>query len=181
MYIRHAHRDKWPNVTAFDLYEYTNGIEDASQSSFKRAVCLSDMGVEEAKLLGRLFEKFGVPVGPVHTSPSCRAKQTAKLAFGKYDAIDKALFIISFNEYLGKPDPLLDFLKNVEIKSGRNTILVGHTNRLEPHQGKGVAGKFSHLQEPGLHILERTGDKKLTVVFSIPSLHELAVNGGLIP
>ncbi len=64
---------------------------DASQSSFKRAVCLTEQGVEEAKLMKDVFRIAEIKIDQVITSPSCRARQTADHAFGRIDAIANVL------------------------------------------------------------------------------------------
>ena len=39
LHFRHAQREKWTDVTAFDAYELKMGL-DASQSTFDKATCL---------------------------------------------------------------------------------------------------------------------------------------------
>lgn len=90
LYIRHAQREKWNDVTAFDMVELLNKA-DASKSSYKRAVCLTEQGQEEAKLMGEVFRLANVKIDKVVTSPSCRAWQTAQFAFGKVDQVSNAL------------------------------------------------------------------------------------------
>src|SRR5688572_11893240 len=53
---------------------------------------LSDQGKEEALRLGQGMRKLKIPVGKVVSSPYCRARDTAKLAFGKTQVAD-ALYI----------------------------------------------------------------------------------------
>ena len=45
---------------------------------------LSDEGREQARAIGEAIETLSIPVGEVQSSPFCRTKETAKLAFGKY-------------------------------------------------------------------------------------------------
>ncbi len=54
LHFRHAQREKWTDVTAFDAYELFNKI-DAEHSSFADAVCLTPRGIEEAKLIGKVL------------------------------------------------------------------------------------------------------------------------------
>jgi hypothetical protein len=68
LHFRHAQREKWHDSAAFDAYEAANGI-DASTSSFARATCLTEQGVEEAKLIGKVFEMVGVKVAQVFPAP----------------------------------------------------------------------------------------------------------------
>ena len=177
LFIRHAHRDKWAQSIAFDIHSYVNNIDDASQTSFKKAVCLSDMGVEEAKVMGKFFERIGIPIGQVMSSPSCRARQTAILAFGKHDAIENSLALTSYQDGSGKPDPILNFLRTVEIKPTHNTLLVAHGGRLDMHKGGAIVGNMPEIQETGFYIMERTADKHLSIVFTIASLNDFAIGG----
>jgi hypothetical protein len=90
LHFRHAQREKWNDVTAFDAYELFNKI-DAENSDFYKATCLTDQGVQEAKLIGEVFKINKVKIDKVISSPSCRAKQTARYAFGKIDQVDNSL------------------------------------------------------------------------------------------
>ena len=178
LYFRHADREKWPEVEAFDLYEFASGTKDASETSFKRAVCLSDQGVEEAKLIGKVFQLAKIPTGRIVSSPSCRAKQTAVLAFGKYDAIDSS---IQFSRHVIEArakvsgDSLMKLLLNVEILPGTNTVISGHSVNLDRARGvDGADADSPGLQETGFYVLERKSGNKLALVFSFKSLHDLA-------
>jgi phosphohistidine phosphatase SixA len=44
---------------------------------------LSEVGREEAKRIGERIRAEGVPIARVYTSPWCRCRDTARLAFGK--------------------------------------------------------------------------------------------------
>lgn len=47
---------------------------------------LSEEGLEQARALGALFQEHGVTVDVVLSSEFCRARETAELAFGDYEA-----------------------------------------------------------------------------------------------
>ncbi len=184
LYFRHAHREKWTDVEAFDFYEFATGIEDATRTSFKKAVCLSEQGIEEAKIIGEIFRLAKIPVGFVVSSPSCRAKQTAVYAFGKHDAVDK---VIRFAALLGEkplkgtPEQLLALLKTVKIEPGTNTIISGHSVNLGPNGVGGVEGNFPEgnsptLLETGFYVIERLDGNRLRLAFSFKSISELAVH-----
>ena len=95
LYFRHASRDAWPLVSAFDVYALAANLQDPSLVSFRRAVCLTDQGIEEAKILGKILELAKIPTGTVVSSPSCRAMQTAIHAFGKVDRVDNSLLYVA--------------------------------------------------------------------------------------
>ena len=44
---------------------------------------LSDAGREEARRIGERLKREGVPIAQVYTSPWCRCRETAKIAFGR--------------------------------------------------------------------------------------------------
>jgi hypothetical protein len=180
LYFRHAHREKWGEAFAFDYYEFASHTEDATKTSFMRAVCLSEEGVEQAKLIGRIFQLVNIPTGVVVSSPSCRAKQTAVYAFGKYDYIDKAIQFSSGPSDKNSPgtrDSLITLLQNVEIRPGTNTIISGHGVDLS--WGRGIEGKMPDsppLMETGFHVIERQASNKLAVVFTFKSITDFATN-----
>jgi len=184
LYFRHAHREKWTDVEAFDFYEFAAGIEDASATSFKKAVCLSEQGIEESKIIGETFRLGRIPVGVVVTSPSCRAKQTATYAFGKYDAVDKAIrfaALLGEKPLKGSPEQLLALLRNVKITPGTNTVISGHSINLGPNGVGGVEGKFQDGNSPavletGFYVVERLEGNRLRLAFSFRSISELATH-----
>ena len=178
LHFRHAQREKWRDSAAFDAYEAANGI-DASTSSFARATCLTEQGVEEAKLIGQIFRMTGVKVSQVISSPSCRARQTAQYAFGDYKVSNSLLprtGIIpaqhdAFNKALRK------LLLEVEVPDGGNVVLTGHggtflkaeTMVLDERRLK--EGELRH--ETGFYVIERT-NSKLIAHYRFASLREFA-------
>lgn len=132
LHFRHAQREKWHDVTAFDAYEvYTKS--NAETSSYARATCLTPQGIEEAKLIDKVFNINGVKWDKVISSPSCRAVQTAQHAFGKVDFLDTSLLhrtamMFDQHEYFAKK---LRELLVAASPPGQNTILSGHGSTLE--------------------------------------------------
>jgi len=189
LFFRHAHRDKWAAVEAFDFYEFASHTEDASQTSFKKAVCLSEEGVEEAKMIGMTFQLATIPTGVIVSSPSCRAKQTAVYAFGRYDLVDKSIrfaALLGEKPLKGSPDQLLTLLRNVKIEPGTNTIISGHSINLGPNGVGGIEGDFPGgssppLLETGFYVIERGSGGKLRLVFSFKSISELATHAINVP
>ena len=89
LFFRHTERYKaepFQPVQSYDAFELNNNIQ-AENSYFSKFVCLNSEGKIQAKLIGDVFKDLEVPVGKVISSPSCRARQTANLAFGKIFAI----------------------------------------------------------------------------------------------
>ncbi len=132
LHFRHAQREKWTDVTAFDAYELKNKI-DASTASFYKATCLTPQGEEEAKLIGELFEMTGVKVATVVSSPSCRARQTAMLAFGRLDGIENSLLhrtAIMHSQHEAFARRLRKVLDGLDPPKGQNIVLAAHGNTL---------------------------------------------------
>jgi phosphohistidine phosphatase SixA len=178
LHFRHAQREKWHDSAAFDAYEAANGI-DASTSSFARATCLTEQGVEEAKLIGKVFEMVGVKVAQVFSSPSCRARQTAQYAFGDYTVSNALLARTSvlpsqredFNKALRK------LMLEVELPEGRNVVMTGHgqtfvksaTRVLDERRLR----KGEVRRETGFYVIERK-DGKLIAHYRFASFREFA-------
>jgi phosphohistidine phosphatase SixA len=132
LHFRHAQREKWNDVTAFDAYELKKGI-DASKASFHRATCLTAQGEEEAKLIGAVFEMTGSKIAQVIASPSCRARQTAMLAFGRIDTIENSLLhrtAIVPAQREASAERLRKVMEVLQPLKGQNIALVGHSNTL---------------------------------------------------
>jgi hypothetical protein len=67
LHFRHAQREKWEDVTAFDAIELKQK-EKAENQSYKRATCLTQRGIEEAKIIGEIFTQVGVEISEVISS-----------------------------------------------------------------------------------------------------------------
>lgn len=181
LYMRHAQRERWDDVTAFDAIELLTKA-DGESASYKRAVCLTDRGKEEAKLIGEAFRHLKIPVGPVVSSPSCRAKQTGTLAFGKLQAVEAAILhpaavpIADHDQFARR---LRQVLMNAAIPEGSNLVISGHGNTLELY-GQRVIDSHDisdyRVGETGFLVLERRGDK-LHVATKFESIKDLFVNG----
>ncbi len=179
LHFRHAQREKWYDSAAFDAYELARNI-NAEDSSFSKATCLTQQGVEEAKLIGNVFELVGAKVSAVYSSPSCRAWQTALHAFGRDYKIENSLL----NRTAIIPEQRADFAKElrsllmaVEVKSGSNVVLTGHGATLE-WDGKAVidednTGKRRNRHETGFFVLQRK-DGRIIAHYKFTSIKEFA-------
>ena len=166
LYFRHAEREKWSTVTAFDAIEVKSGINGRSES-WRDAVCLTRKGIEEAKLLGLVFEEVNLKISRVISSKSCRAKETALYAFGK---IDETWLSILHSTAI--PDHQKNFmaidlkkrLKSLEIVSGENIVVAGHGNTLNTYQSTlfdtiEISDDDFVLEELGFIVLELKNDQ----------------------
>jgi hypothetical protein len=184
LYFRHASRDAWPLVSAFDVYALAANLQDPSLASFRRAVCLTDQGIEEAKILGKILELAKIPTGTVVSSPSCRAMQTAIYAFGKVDRVDNSLLyvaLLSDRVLPGFVNQLRTLLLNIDIKPGTNTVITAHNGTLERNKGLAIEGDMEFLDETGFYIIERKGNDKLAVVYAIKSISDVATSAVDLP
>ena len=90
LFFRHAEREKWIDVAMYDALE-ANHLPNAEDRFYEKAVCLSSKGKIQARAMGEVIRLLNLPVSSVVSSPSCRARQTAELVFGKYDNLNKVL------------------------------------------------------------------------------------------
>jgi phosphohistidine phosphatase SixA len=58
---------------------------------------LSDKGVADARMIGRIFTSRNIPVGDIVTSPMYRTRETALYAFGRVTTTDNQLITIEPN------------------------------------------------------------------------------------
>jgi broad specificity phosphatase PhoE len=165
LHFRHAQREKWPNVTAFDAYELYSRV-DAEKSSFAKATCLTPQGVEEAKLIGKIFAINTVKISKIISSPSCRSKQTAFLAFGKVDLIDNSLLhrtAIMRDQWDDAAKQLRKLLVESKPELGKNIVLLGHGGTLGIDKLKVLdrddTNDIDGREETGFIVLENIGGK----------------------
>lgn len=90
---------------------------------------LTRAGREQARALGRELRALRIPVGPVLASPYCRARDTARLAFGRVRLTEDVL------PSTGEPGDALDArvrrLLTTPPPAGRDTVLVGHNTTFQ--------------------------------------------------
>src|SRR2546421_11394919 len=78
LYMRHASTDFSQNDSKMTSFE-----DCANQRN------LTDKGRAEAREIGAHLKRLGVPIGEVLASPLCRTTETARLAFGKAQAMNE--------------------------------------------------------------------------------------------
>jgi histidine phosphatase superfamily protein (branch 1) len=149
LYIRHASTDLSQNDTRMSSYE-----DCANQRN------LTDKGRAEARELGAQIKRLGIPIGEVLASPFCRTMETARLAFGKAQAM---------NEVRGGParpddptryDPLKKLFSS-SVAKGENRVISSHGN---PFQA--VAGS-PYLAEGEMAVVQPGAEAGFTVVSRI--------------
>lgn len=180
LHIRHGNRQKWDSVIAFDVFEMATGA-DGSAASYRDAVCLTSQGVEEGKMIGEIFRLSGTRISHVVASPSCRAQQTAELAFGRIDETERALAhtpVVNRDNAQVFAEELGRLYRNVPISPGSNVAFVAHGNTLQNHPDLFSSGaeKLSpgSLLETGFHVIRRQDDGTLELVHTFGSLGDFA-------
>lgn len=161
LHFRHAERDKWIDVQMYDALEsdlHQNGKDEsryAENEYFDNAVCLNERGKIQARAMGEHIEKIGLPIGLRVSSVSCRARQTAELAFNGYDSLHRILVHVGpYNEISKKRIlKLKKFYKNLPIIEGKNTIISAHNSVIFCEIFKNSCGKYLSLEEGGFYII----------------------------
>ncbi|WP_137896635.1 histidine phosphatase family protein [Ramlibacter sp. 2FC] len=112
---------------------------------------LSAEGREQSRRTGQAFRTLRIPVGSVVSSPFCRCKDTAQLAFGHH-TVDKDLhFAINADATETRRLALaLRLLLSTPPKAATNSVIVAHTANLREAAGiwpkpEGVAYVFRPL------------------------------------
>jgi len=167
LHFRHAERDKWIDIKMYDTLEsdlHNNG-EDASRYAendyFADAVCLNKRGKIQAKAMGETLKHIGLPIGAVHSSVSCRARQTANLAFGGYDKLHRDLvhrgpYNEDFDEHVLK---LKELYMNFPNQEGTNTVVSAHNGVIHCDMFiNDKCPKHLSLEEGGFYVIRRTKD-----------------------
>lgn len=97
---------------------------------------LSEGGRRQATLIGKAFKKLAIPVSSVFSSPFCRCKETAMLAFGTAEISPDLYFAagLAKNERSAKGEALRMMLNTVP-SGPRNTVIVAHSANLEEAVG----------------------------------------------
>lgn len=113
-------------------------------------------GRRQARTVGDGFKRLEIPVGTILTSDFCRNRDTAALAFGRYQRVQD-LFNLP-----AEPDPnrrewlvqsLRDRLGTLPADPARNTIIVGHNLNL-----RAAANVF--LEEGGIALFQPLGNSE---------------------
>ena len=128
-------------------------------SSCKTQRNLSSAGREQARLIGEAFRTLKISVGRILSSPYCRAKDTAVIAFGNAEINNDLRFGMGTDEQETETlkQALLQML-STPPEAGQNTVLVSHTANLKEATGiwpepEGAAYIFKPLGSGGFSCL----------------------------
>ena len=184
LYFRHAEREEWPLVPTYDYFEVSESL-DGSQESFAAAVCLSERGKEDARLIGRVFDASDITVARVLSSPSCRAKETADLAFGRIDFEDSSFMYQGYRESRAvgvnlEPEVyasrLLDLLLRNGPAEGERVAVVGHGSTLDVLAAElfpDFTSEIPKVDQSGFYLIEVV-DGRLVPRWAFVNLNDFA-------
>ena len=165
LHFRHAERDKWIDVQMYDALEsdlHANGVDDsryAENDYFSEAVCLNDRGKIQAKAMGEHLANINLPIGLVVSSVSCRARQTAVLAFGGYDSLHRILVHKGpYNETKKhRVSSLVDFYNDLPVSKETNTVVSAHNGVIHCDMFENYCDNPS-LEEGGFYVITKRPD-----------------------
>ena len=114
----------------------TRDMNDQNFDDCSRQRNLSSKGRMEVQQIGRRMNALGIPIGDVSSSPYCRCKDTARLAFGRLHVEPDLRFSITKDEQESKRlgERLYAMMMNSEAGS-KNVVFVGHTSNLRDGLG----------------------------------------------
>ena len=165
LYFRHAEREKYPLVTVYDYFQIEENRNGRAEE-WAEAVCLSERGIQDAKVARRVIVDAGLRVGKVFSSPSCRSLETAELVFGGHDEVSLSIL----HPTAVVPDQQQFFATNLRSlligavpQPGSVSIVVGHGNTLDPYEsilfGPESTELDLELDELGFVVIEIVGDE----------------------
>lgn len=157
--MRHASRNSGENDSAFDRMAAIGG-DSALPPEYKSGVCINETGKAEAALFHEIFTRLAIPFSEVISSPVCRSRQTAEIAFGKVDVLEPGLMC---------PDMLTpEELKNAAERAGKYylTAPAKGTNRALVMHSCSEANKPFGIALPSMSsvsVLQHDDDGKILI------------------
>jgi phosphohistidine phosphatase SixA len=122
---------------------------------------LSDEGKAQAANIGKALKAIGAGIDRVLNSPYCRARDTAKLAFGTTEDSEALYYSLGLpKDGAAKAAAQLKEMLGKAPAAGKNIVMVGHTSNI-----KEVAGVWPKT-EGGAFVLQPKGDGSFVVVGS---------------
>ena len=168
LHFRHAERDKWIDVQMYDALEsdlHDNGKDQsryAENDYFANAVCLNERGKIQAKAMGEHIRNIGLPISYVASSVSCRARQTASLAFDGYDSQHRLLVHSGpYNEsYSDRANDLKHFYVTLPVDHDpkANVIVSAHNSVVRKEMFENAPSDLS-LEEGGFYVISNRDGK----------------------
>jgi broad specificity phosphatase PhoE len=123
IYFRHARTD-WS--------QRDEKSEDLNDCKLQRN--LSAEGRADSKLIGEGVKAVGLPLGRVVSSPYCRCREHAEIAFGRVETLEEIAQFLGQPEHRDRRTAALRRLLNEKPAQG-NTVIVGHQASLRAAVG----------------------------------------------
>ena len=117
---------------------------------------LNGPGRQQARAVGEAFERHGIPVGTVLSSTFCRNRDTAELAFGRYESVDDLFNLPAVRDPARQEwlvTSLRERLATPPEDAALNTVIVGHNLNL-----RAAANVF--IDEGGIALFEPLGGNR---------------------
>ena len=155
LYFRHAEREKWIDVPMYDALEANRNIL-AENSYFRDAVCLSSRGQVQARAMGEALENLNLNISQVVSSPSCRARQTATIAFGPIDLIDhvymhRGPYVEELDHHLKE---IKESLQKIRVQKDKNVIISAHNGVMHERVFDDMKIPFDDdIEEGGFYVI----------------------------
>jgi broad specificity phosphatase PhoE len=152
VYFRHA---------ATDFSKNDEKMRDFDDCANQRP--LTDAGREQSKRIGAAWRALGIPVGKVQASPFCRTRETAQLAFGRYERAGEARGGPGTASDPARYRPLTELLAT-KPAAGVNDIIVSHGNPF-----RALHPELPYLQEGEAAVIKPLGDGRHEVFGRVTS------------
>lgn len=152
VYFRHA---------ATDFSANDEKMRDFDDCASQRN--LTNAGREQARRIGAAWRSLSLPVGKVYASPFCRTRETAELAFGRYERAGEARGGPGSASDAARYRPLAEMLAT-KPQPGVNDIVVSHGNPF-----RALHPEMPYLQEGEAAIVRPAGAGGHEVVGRIAS------------
>lgn len=144
----HSHEDA-PNVPPRDCAHQRN---------------LTDEGRVQARVVGDAIRGLEIPLGRIATSEFCRARETARLAFGRAE-VEPILTQLPPEQLRPEFEARVRELRRLigeTPRAGTNTVLVGHITSLE-------AATDVHVEEGDAAVFEPLGSGRFRLAGLLPA------------
>jgi broad specificity phosphatase PhoE len=159
IYLRHA---------ATDVTGVPEGAEDLARCETQRN--LSAEGRAQAQAIGEALQRLDVPVGAVLSSPFCRCRDTARLAFGRAEVDPDLHFAMDVSPAdRERLTAALRRMLSTPPADGHNTVIIAHTANLREAAGlwpkpEGTAYVFRPLSDGRFEVLARMEAQQWTAL-----------------
>jgi phosphohistidine phosphatase SixA len=125
---------------------------------------LSGKGRRVVAQIGKSIRKAKIPVGDVFSSPMCRAKETARITFGKDPSVNNLL------RYTANMEDKEKYQALETIRELVSKPVQGHTNRVIVAHSQNMMALIGYLPSPEgtMVIFKPKGNQQFDYIASVP-------------